>query len=108
MAKPIMNIPFTAIENNFELGSYWFGTKWCPAVIAKDDGYRIRIVKTETLTLDGRNTTYDYFTLDADGTVLTAPRGYARDYKPARITGLDQAVIRHADAPAGARHIQQL
>lgn len=103
--KTITDIPFAVIERTFELGSYWFGPTWCPAVDKKDNGYRIRVIKSETLTGSSRNTTYDYFELDADGAVLVAPRGYARDFKPGRITGLDEAVAQHANAPSGARRI---
>ena len=103
MPKPVPTIPFGRIERSFELASYWFGNTWCPAVVAKENGYRIRVIKSETLSGSSRNVTYDYFELAADGTVLVAPRGYARDYKPAQITGLDEAVTRYATAPADAR-----
>ena len=96
--KTIREIPFSVIERRFALSGYWFGSKWCPAVDTKDGGgYTIRVQVSETHR--GRDTTtkWDYFELAADGTVLMAPYGYARDYKPARITGLDEAKGRYVD-----------
>lgn len=103
--KPPREIPFTDIEDEFQLGSYWWGDKPIPAVDKTGDGYRIRVVKS--ITVNGPNTsfTYDYFELAADGTVLVAPRGYARDYKPGRITGLDDALTRHAEPASNAPRI---
>ena len=108
------SITLAEIEQRFELGAYWFGDKWCPAVVKTGRGYRIRVVKSETLGANTRNTTYDYFDLDADGLITVAPRGYARDYKPGRVVDIAAAVERYAtpdpeakattakqDAPAG-------
>lgn len=96
--RTVREIPFSRIDLAFSLASYWFGTKWCPAVWRNDDGtYRIRVVKSQH---HGR-TTYDYFELAADGTVRVVPRGYARDYKPGRVTGLDEAVATYAE-PSGS------
>jgi hypothetical protein len=97
--KTIREIPFAHIERQFELASYWFGGKWCPAVDSNDrGGYQIRVLKGETRAGSNTTTTYDYFYLAEDGAVLTAPRGYARYFKPGRVTGLDEAVARYAEA----------
>lgn len=93
------------IEARFELASYWFGGTWCPAVHRIGDGYGIRIVRSESLTLNNRSVTYDYFYLDADGTITTAPRGYAREYKPGRVTDIVEAFERFATPSPTARRI---
>ena len=104
--RAVREIPFTDIEAGFRLGSMWWGSTFKPAVFRKGDGYRIRIVKSETRYSTGSSISYDYFELAADGTVLIAPRGYARDYKPGRIAGLDEAVEKYADAAPGDLRVQ--
>jgi hypothetical protein len=95
--KSIREIPFKQIENWFRLASYYFGDKFCPAVDKNDSGsHLIRVIKRETVSGAHRNTSYDYFELEADGTVLVASRGYAKGFKPARITGLAEAVERYS------------
>lgn len=98
-AKSIPTIPFAVVEREFRLASYyWFG-KFCPAVFRREDGtYGIRILAS----VRGDTTTYDYFELAEDGIVLKAPRGYARNYKPGRIGGLDEALAKYADPGAAA------
>ena len=98
-------ILFAEIERTFQLASYWFGVKWCPAVDRNNDGYSIRIVRSETRSGVNVNTTYDYFELGPDGTVNLAPRGFAKDFKPGRVDGIEDALKAYADAPAGARRI---
>lgn len=98
-AKSIPTFPFAVVEREFRLASYWFGARFCPAVFRReDDTYGIRILAS----VRGDTTTYDYFELAADGTVLKAPRGYARNYKPGRIGGLDEALAKYADPGASA------
>lgn len=79
--------------------SYWFGEKWCPAVDRKGSGYQIRVVTQD----DTATTKYDYFQLDAAGVIITAPRGYAKDFKPGQVFDIAAAVDRFAaprqDAP---------
>lgn len=109
MPKPVMTIPFGRIERSFDLASYWLGAKWCPAVDRKSkaagSGYTIRVFKSETRNGANVTITYDYFELGSDGTVLVAPRGYARDFKPGRITGLDEALTRYTKPAPDARRI---
>lgn len=92
------------IEARFTLESYWFGGTWCPAVYRGGD-YFIRIVRSESLTLGHRSVTYDYFQVDADGTITVAPRGYAREYKPGRVTDIVEAFERFATPSPTARRI---
>jgi hypothetical protein len=98
--RAVREIPFADIEQCFRLGSYWFGSRWCPAVSREDNGgYRIRVVASETWAGDGATTTkYDYFAVGQDGAITSAPRGFARDYRPGRIpvAQLDKAVGRFA------------
>ena len=95
--KTVREIPFSRIPHDFELASYfWFNGDFMPAVFAKNGGYEIRVVKSRTVSGPNEIVTYDYFKLDADGNVLVAPRGYARDYKPGRVVGLDDAVAKYS------------
>lgn len=96
--KEPRSITLAEIERRFDVAgaSYWFGGTWCPAVARKGDGYRIRVVKATTRSDYSRSTTYDYFEFDAEGVVTTAPRGYARDYKPGRVVDIAAAAVRYA------------
>jgi hypothetical protein len=98
-------ITLAEIEQQFELASYWFGTKWCPAVSTSELGYRIRVIKSRSFTGVSHGVTYDYFELDLDGTVTTAPRGWAKAYKPGRVVDIEKAVERFVDAPPNAMRI---
>lgn len=94
-------ITIAEIEQRFELASYWFGEKWCPAVHRNGEGYGIRVVQSRTTNTVGRQVTYDYFALDADGLITTAPRGYAKEYKPGRVVDIAAAVERFATPERG-------
>ena len=109
--KPLREIPFSAIEARFTVASYTFFGRFSPAVIrvtekdrkALKDGYQIRIRTACTEHANGEVTEkFDYFTLTGDGEVLSAPRGWTKDYKPARVTGLDEAVAKYAEPAAVA------
>jgi hypothetical protein len=104
-AREPREITLAEIEQQFELASYWFGAKWCPAVDKTAFGYRIRVLKSETVTITSRNVTFDEFVLAPDGTVTTAPRGYAKAYKPGRVVDIDAAVARFEQGDVNARHI---
>ena len=102
MAKKLREIPFATIEKQFKLAGYHWGSRWCPAVDQRNSGrYLIRILKSERQAGHEHSVDYDYFETDADGVVELAPRGYARDFKPARITGLGAAVEKYAAADRG-------
>lgn len=97
MTMPLPKIPFSVIERSFTLTA----ALGYPAVSKLDEprgrvAYSIRVLKSERFHGANVSRTYDYFELAADGEVITAPRGYARDYKPARVTGLDEAVAKYA------------
>jgi hypothetical protein len=95
--SPPREIPFAEIEERFTLASYWFGAQWCPAVQKYERGtYSIRVSRGESLSRGSRTDHYDYFELAADGTVDTAPRGYAKDFKPGRVVDIEVAVLRYA------------
>lgn len=97
MSKKVKEIPFANIEGEWQLGSYFFGAQFCPAVRQDGNGdFSIRVVRSERRSGPDLTTWYDYFKLAADGTVLSAPRGYAKDYKPGRVTGLDDAVAKYS------------
>jgi len=98
-------ITVAEIEQQFELASYWFGERWCPAVAETAHGYGIRVVRSETITGNSRGITYDYFELDHDGTITTAPRGHAKDYKPGRVVDIAAVCKRYATPIPGARRV---
>jgi hypothetical protein len=98
-------ITLAEIEQQFELAAYWFGEKWCPAVDKTALGYRIRVLKSETVTLNSRTETFDEFVLDADGNVTTAPRGWAKAYKPGRVTDIEAAAAQYEAPQTDARRI---
>lgn len=52
-AREPREITLAEIEQQFELASYWFGAKWCPAVDKTAFGYRIRVLKSETAPAPG-------------------------------------------------------
>jgi hypothetical protein len=98
MSEPI-TMRFETLERSFDLvGYWWFDGSWCAAVTKDDEGYRIRVLMSRTVR--GADTTdkYDYFEIAPDGIVRKSPRGYARDYNKLRITGLDEAVAKYAQA----------
>lgn len=106
--KQPRNIRFIEIERAFRVdeASYWFGAKWCPAVDRKADGsYLIRIVSRASRSGNSSHIGFDYFYLDADGLITTAPRGFARDYKPGRVVDIAEVVDRFAAPQPGARRI---
>lgn len=93
------------IEQRFELASYWFGAKWCPAVHSTARGYGIRVVRSQSVSLNNQTVSYDYFELDGEGVITTAPRGYAREYTPGRVADIAEAVGRYALPIEGAMRI---
>lgn len=84
------------IEESFELASYWLGQRFRPAVFKTERGFSIRVVKSASFSGRNRSYTYDYFEIDADGTITSAPHGYAKDWKPGRVTDIEAAVERYA------------
>jgi hypothetical protein len=98
-------ITMAEIEQRHELASYWFGDSWRPAVFPAGMGYEIRILKSLTIVGNDRQVTYDYFVLDLDGTVTTAPRGWAKAYKPGRVVDIEAAAAKYEAPQADARRI---
>lgn len=98
-------ITLAEIEQQFELASYWVGSTWCPAVRRTNRGYAIRVLKSETVTFTSRTETFDSFELDADGNVTTAPRGWAKAYKPGRVVDIEAAALAYEAPQADARRI---
>ena len=102
MSEPA-KIRFETIERQFDLvGYWWFGGNWQAAVTKSDDGYRIRVLMSRTVRGADVTDKYDYFEIDADGVVRKSPRGYARDFNKLRVTGLDEAVAKYAEAGVSA------
>ena len=101
--KPPRAITLAEIEARFELASYWWLDRWCPAVGLKDDGYQIRFLKSLTVHNGEERVTYDYFELDGDGVITVAPFGHARMWKPGRVVDIAEAVERFATPDPEAR-----
>jgi hypothetical protein len=93
------------IERTFELASYWFADAWCPAVFAAKHGWSIRVIKSHSFNGLSQAITYDFFELALDGTITTAPRGHAKDWKPGRITDIAEAAERYAEPQPDAMRI---
>ena len=95
------------IAQRFELASYWFGERWCPAVHKHRDGngYGIRFIKSVTFSGANQSYTFDYFELDNDGVITTAPRGYAKEYKPGVVVDIAEALEQFATPDPNARRI---
>jgi hypothetical protein len=108
-ARQPRDITLAEIEQSFELASYWFGEKWCPAVHRTSyrgvHGYAIRVLKSCTVSGDSERLIFDEFELDATGGVATAPRGYAKVFKPGRVVDIEAAAARYEAPQADARRI---
>jgi hypothetical protein len=102
-AREPREITLAEIERTFELASYWFSGAWCPAVFAAKHGWSIRVVKSHSFSSASQSVTYDYFELALDGTITTAPRGYAKDFRPGRVVDIEAAAERFAQPLPGAR-----
>jgi hypothetical protein len=101
-------VTIAEIERYFRLAdaSYWFGDKWCPAVHErKDGGYAIRVHTSERRSGSSLNVNFDYFYLDVDGVITTAPRGFARVFKPGQVADIKTWVERFATPDPKARRI---
>lgn len=101
-------VTIAEIERYFRLtdASYWFGATWCPAVHErKEGGYAIRVHTSERRSGATLSTNFDYFYLDADGVITTAPRGFAKEFKPGRIADIKTQVERFATPDLTARRI---
>lgn len=106
MTTQVREFTLADIAGEFDLASYWWGVKWCPAVHRNErGGYGIRFRKSVTVRGADQQITFDYFELDADGTISTAPRGYARRFKPGRVTDIEAALARYAEPQHDAMRI---
>jgi hypothetical protein len=98
-----VQIAFERIEDRFDLaGYYWLDGSYKAPVAEKDGGYLIRVQMGETTR--GRDTTtkYDYFELDADGIIVSSPRGHAKEFNRKQVVGLGEAVVKYAAPDANA------
>lgn len=94
------------IEQMFTLRGYWQDGTWMPAVARRGEGgFGIRVVKSVAISGDNAAVSYDYFHLDDDGTVTSAPRGCARVFRPGRVVDVEAALERYATPQADAMRI---
>lgn len=98
-------ITVAEIERTFELASYWWGERWCPAVHRNSNGYGIRVIRSITRSGVNESISYDYFELDDNGEITTAPRGYAKDFKPGQVGDIETWAERYGTPQADARRI---
>jgi hypothetical protein len=91
--KPLREIAFAEIQDRFLIDVHGPG----PGVGRRTEGgYYIRITKSIETNGISETRKFDYFRLAEDGEVTTAPRGHAKDYRPARIVGMPEAVLLYA------------
>lgn len=86
--RPPREIPFEEIERR------WRPSPLAPFVERLDDDYIVNVLTH--VALSPAEIRVDHFRMAADGTVLSAPRGFAKDYKPGRVTGLEAAFVHYA------------
>lgn len=55
-------------------------------------GFRVRVAVALKVTAFSSMTKFDAFICTATGEITSAPRGYAKNFRPGRITGLADAV----------------
>lgn len=80
----VREIPFADIEQD------WRPSPLDPFIERDGDDYVINVLTYVSFSPAEIRT--GSFRLAPDGTIISAPRGYAKDYKPGRITGMDEAV----------------
>lgn len=104
-------VTIAEIERTFTLVSYWWGSKWCPAVKRNENGtYTIRVLRGETRTEKGDGTVnvstrYDHFEIEADGVIDSAPRGWAKTFRPGQVADIQTWVERYATPDPTATRI---
>jgi len=96
--NPLQNprtIPFTHIEQRFQLAQPGFGTT-NPPVLKTPNRYLIRVVTTHH-TKNGDYQTWEYFKIRPDGVIIEAPSKHSKEFtQRVRVTGLDEAVQKYA------------
>lgn len=98
-------VTIAEIERTFELASYWFGDKWCPAVYRNSNGYGIRVIRSIARSGVNESVTYDYFELDENGVITTAPRGHAKDFRPGQVADIATWADRYVTPQHDAKRI---
>lgn len=95
-------VTLAEIRGRFTLVPLNLGGRSHPAVAKDAQGrYSIRILKhlDYNASTGLRQEKFDYFYCDADGTITTAPRGHAKDFRPGRIDPAElDAVIARIEA----------
>jgi hypothetical protein len=102
--REVREIPFSQIEQNFHLAAVEESVA-VGRISRPKGGYYIRVVMSMSTAGGDVTTKYGYFYLDADGTVISTPRGYAKDYKPGRVTGIEDARAKYAAATEDAGNL---
>jgi hypothetical protein len=87
-ARPVREIPFNEVEQR------WRPSPLDSFIERHGDDYVINVLTYASLS--PAEIRVDLFRVAADGTVLSAPRGYAKDYRPGRITGMSEAYAKYA------------
>jgi hypothetical protein len=79
-------VHFEEIERNFMLRPMTAFNPPLPPVVKSATGWRIRVLTSMSYNSVGEVTeNYDYFEVDVDGSILSAPRGHAKEFRPGRI-----------------------
>ena len=86
-------ITFEQFPLKDQIASYNVLGKFSPAVMKRDDGYCIRIIKGKSFLGSHTTMNWDYFDLDDSGMITTSPRGMAKQFnRKIRITDIAEAV----------------
>ena len=93
----IRETSYKEFEQRYQLGSYWFGTKFCPSMYKKENGgYGIRIKTGESWHGQNQSQSWDYFELDETDLILHSPRGLAKEYnKKVRVIDIEKGVKKY-------------
>jgi hypothetical protein len=88
-SKPLRSFTVKQITDAFILASAAGSPPIGPRDRAGRGGWYIRVRTSIAINGDRTTEKFDYFYTDADGEILTAPRGYAKDYRPGRIVDIE-------------------
>jgi hypothetical protein len=79
-------VHFEEIERSFILRPLGMFNPPHPPVVKSATGWRIRVLKSMSYNSVGEVAEkFDYFEIDVDGSILGAPHGHAKDFRPGRI-----------------------
>lgn len=90
----VKDASISIIKQNFHLAESGISGRQCPVTKFEPGNYRIRVLKSQSRNFQTGtiNISWDYFSLDKDGLITEAPRGYKKIYKGYKIVDLDDYI----------------